>query len=167
MADKRDAPGDQELVKALSHPIRVEILEALRGRIASPNELSREMNRSVGVVSYHAKTLLECGCLELVQTKPRRGMLEHFFSITPRSPLPPQERSLLPGADPGINSTAIEVDDRGWQEIAKIMDRASRLVAEACERSAERLEGAEGIPIVIGLAAFEVRRQRPPDEKAS
>ena len=44
VADKRDSRIDQELVKALSHPIRVEILEALQERIA-----------------YHAKTLLRCG----------------------------------------------------------------------------------------------------------
>lgn len=71
----------QELVRALSHPIRMEILEALQGRIASPAELSREMNQSLGVISYHAKTLVRCGCLELVHAEPRRGTLENFFGI--------------------------------------------------------------------------------------
>lgn len=78
---------DQELIKALSHPIRVEILEKLQGRIASPVELSRELNESLGVIAYHAKTLIQCGCLELVCTEPRRGSREDFFGITSRSSL--------------------------------------------------------------------------------
>lgn len=71
---------DQELVKALSHPVRVEIMESLQGRVASPTELAREMDESLGVISYHAKTLVRCGCLELVHAEPRRGTLENFFA---------------------------------------------------------------------------------------
>ena len=78
---------DQELIRALSHPLRVEILEKLQGRIASPIELAKELNASLGVVAYHAKTLIQCGCLELVYSEPRRGSREDFFGITSRSSL--------------------------------------------------------------------------------
>ena len=78
---------DQGLVKALSHPVRVEILEKLQGRIASPLELSQEMGTTPGVVAYHASTLLRCGCLELVGSDSRGGGIENFFGITSRSPL--------------------------------------------------------------------------------
>lgn len=165
MPDKRNTRIDQQLVKALSHPVRVEILEALRDRVASPNELSREMDSSVGTISYHAKTLVKCGCLELVHTKPRRGAMEHFFSVPPRSSVSTQHQPANPATDSGISSTAIEVDEIGWKEIAEILDNASRLVAEACTRSSERLAGAEGISIVVGLAAFEARKRRSPDEQ--
>jgi DNA-binding transcriptional ArsR family regulator len=72
---------DRELVRALSHPLRVEILETLQGRVASPSELSEEMDERLGVISYHAKTLLRCGCLELVHAEPRGGSIENFFSV--------------------------------------------------------------------------------------
>ena len=72
---------DQRLVRALSHPTRVEILEFLQGRIASPIELSQELDKSPSVISYHAGTLLECGCLELISSEPRGGNLENFFGI--------------------------------------------------------------------------------------
>lgn len=81
MGENKGARSDEELVKALSHPIRVEILEALQGRVASPGELSEEMDQSVGVISYHAKTLVSCGWLELVHSKPARGSIEHFFGL--------------------------------------------------------------------------------------
>jgi DNA-binding transcriptional ArsR family regulator len=78
------ATMDTELVQALSHPIRLEILAALTDRVASPVELSAEIGEKPGVVSYHANTLVRCGCLELVHSKARRGGIENFFAITPR-----------------------------------------------------------------------------------
>jgi len=53
---------DQGLVRALAHPMRVQILEALQGRTASPTELAREFHESLGVVSYHANALLDVAC---------------------------------------------------------------------------------------------------------
>ena len=50
-------------------------------------ELSREMEKSPGVIAYHASTLLRCGCLELVGSGAHGGGVENFFGITSRSPL--------------------------------------------------------------------------------
>jgi hypothetical protein len=165
VAGKGGFRSDRELVKALSHPIRVEILAALQGRIASSNELSREMNRSLGVIAYHAKTLVKCGCVELVHTKPHPAVIEHYLSLAPRSPIPREHRRMSPSDEPGIKSAAVEVDEIGWQEIASILDTASRLVEDACKRSGRRLNGAKGISIVVGLAAFEAEERRSPDEQ--
>ncbi len=197
MAKHKDARIDQELVKALSHPIRVEILETLQGRIASPSELSKEMEESLGVISYHANTLVKCGCLELVHTEPRRGAVEHFFGITPRSFIGHQDWRRAPLAvRSGITGAALEtfieaataaleagtidarddstlswmpltVDEAGWREIAGIMDAASRSIAEVHARSAQRLGGAEGISMIVGLAAFEAGNKRSPEDKKS
>jgi DNA-binding transcriptional ArsR family regulator len=85
MAKGKHGRADLELSRALSHPVRVEILQALEGRIASPAELSREIDQRPSVVSYHASTLLRCGCLQLVHSRGRRGAIENFFAVTPRS----------------------------------------------------------------------------------
>jgi DNA-binding transcriptional ArsR family regulator len=85
MAERRQGRADQELVRALAHPVRVEILQTLEGRIASPAEISKEIDQRIGVVSYHASTLLRCGCLELVHSRGRRGAIENFFAVTPRT----------------------------------------------------------------------------------
>lgn len=185
---------DHELVRALSHPIRVSILEALQGRVASPSELSKEMGESLGVVSYHTNTLVECGCLELVHTKPRRGALEHFFGVTPRSFIGHQDwrrapRSLRGGITSAAFQTFIDkaseaieagtidsrddttlswmpmtVDATGWGEIAEIMAATQKQLAAIHQRSSKRLDGEEGIPVVAGLAAFEASRQAAADE---
>jgi DNA-binding transcriptional ArsR family regulator len=83
--ERKRGRGRQERARALSHPVRVEILQALHGRIASPAELSREIGHRPAVVSYHASTLLRCGCLELVDSRGHRGTIENLFAVTPRS----------------------------------------------------------------------------------
>jgi DNA-binding transcriptional ArsR family regulator len=85
VSDEGNGKIDYELANALSHPVRLEILVALQGRVASPAELSRELGTSLGVVSYHTSTLLRCGCLELVHSQARRGVIENYFALTPRA----------------------------------------------------------------------------------
>jgi DNA-binding transcriptional ArsR family regulator len=84
VAEEKDG-ANIAMVKALSHPTRLGIMVALQGRIASPVELAREMNKSAGVISYHASTLVNCGCLEVVEVEPRRGTFERFFGVAPDS----------------------------------------------------------------------------------
>lgn len=70
---------DQRLVKALGHPIRVQILVILNDRVASPNEMAKELEQSLGTVSYHVRLLAQLKCVELVETVPRRGAVEHYY----------------------------------------------------------------------------------------
>jgi DNA-binding transcriptional ArsR family regulator len=71
---------DQRLVKAVAHPLRVEILETLvsEGEL-SPALIARKLGRPPGNVSYHVNVLRDCEVLELVRTEPRRGALEHYY----------------------------------------------------------------------------------------
>jgi DNA-binding transcriptional ArsR family regulator len=176
---------DQNLVRALAHPMRVQILEALQGRTASPTELSREFRESLGVVSYHANALLEVDCIELVSTQPKRGTIEHFYTARPRSFIGHQDWRKAPlsvrggvtseamrtfvdkvGAaldadtidrrdDTTLNWMPVTVDERGWRESAEILARALRELMEVAAASRERLRGGDGISVVTALAAFE------------
>src|SRR5262249_46938477 len=86
---------DQRLVKALAHPLRVEILTILNERMASPNELSKELEEGLSQVSYHVKVLKDFECIEMVKTEPRRGAVEHYYRATSRAYLTdPDWRSL-------------------------------------------------------------------------
>lgn len=55
----------------------MQILAILNERVASPNELSQQLDEGLSQVSYHVKVLVDCDCIELVRTKPRRGAVEH------------------------------------------------------------------------------------------
>lgn len=176
---------DQNLVRALAHPMRVQILEALQGRTASPTELARRFRESLGVVSYHTNALLDVECIEQVRTQPKRGTIEHFYTARPRSFIGHQDWRKAPlsvrggvtsealrtfvakvGAaldadtidgrdDTTLNWMPVTVDERGWRETAEILDRARRELMKVAAQSRERLGGEDGIPVVTALAAFE------------
>lgn len=164
---KRSEDGasiDPRLMKALSHPLRQQILQELNQRVASPAELSQVLGESLGNVSYHVKILAELEAIELVRTAPVRGALEHFYRPLVRSYLtaddwagiPPSIRSALSGntvqrlsdhlasadedqADSLASLLELDLDEQGVQElnaeVAGLLERAS----EIQEASAERL----------------------------
>ncbi len=60
-----------DIAKALSHPLRLEILREMRKREnASPNDLSQDLNEPLGNISYHVTTLREAGAVEIVEEVP-------------------------------------------------------------------------------------------------
>src|SRR3954452_24894891 len=79
-----DDPRD---VKALSHPLRVRILAILEERTASPVQLADQLGASLGVVSYHVRTLARLGLVKLVRPTPVRGAVEHQYRAKPRPPI--------------------------------------------------------------------------------
>lgn len=87
---------DQELVKALAHPLRVEILAILNDRMASPNELSKELEEGLSQVSYHVKVLKDFKCIHMVKTEPRRGAVEHYYKAIQRAFLTSEVAKLYP-----------------------------------------------------------------------
>jgi DNA-binding transcriptional ArsR family regulator len=75
---------EPRLIKALGHPLRQRVLQALNEGVASPSELSKKLSEPLGNVSYHVKILAECDAIELVKTAPVRGAVEHFYRATIR-----------------------------------------------------------------------------------
>jgi DNA-binding transcriptional ArsR family regulator len=72
-----------EVAKALSHPLRIEVLRALRERPAiSAVEYSRESRQPLGNVSYHVRALLSAGVIAEDELVPRRGAVEHRYSLS-------------------------------------------------------------------------------------
>src|SRR5919108_2400559 len=93
-------PLDEALLKAISHPLRHRLLGLLDDRIASPNELARELGLPLGRVSYHIRLLADLGAIELVRTEPRRGALEHFYRAVTRGWFSEEDWSRPPRAPP-------------------------------------------------------------------
>lgn len=167
---KRPAAIDQRLVKALAHPTRVEILETLTDRVASPNWLSENLQASLTHVAYHTRTLEKCGCLELVDTAKRRGATEHFYKAAPNSFLGDRAWRRVPRPVRGGISAAwiqtfmdklvaaleagtldrrddtvltwmpVRLDQSGWEDVTAILEEATDRVLAAQARSRQRLD---------------------------
>lgn len=160
---------DQRLVKALAHPLRVEILAILNERMASPNELSKELEEGLSQVSYHVKVLKDFECIEMVKTEPRRGAVEHYYRATARAFLSDSDWQTLPASvKPGMSASVLRmvvddvvgalqggsfdarddrhlswtpgiVDQQGWDELPELLEETLKKVIAIQTRAAARL----------------------------
>jgi DNA-binding transcriptional ArsR family regulator len=159
---------DRRLAKALSHPLRAHVLTILNERVASPNQIANELDEPLGNVSYHVKTLAEMGCIELVNTEPRRGAIEHFYRAVVRpffsdkdwKRLPPSARQGISDAtlqliwddtsdalnagtfdrrtDRHLSRSRLVLDEQGWKEVNDLLLDTMNKVGEIEAASAKR-----------------------------
>jgi DNA-binding transcriptional ArsR family regulator len=72
---------DNELLIALRHPLRRQILRAMAAKEPiSPRQISDVLRQPLSNVSYHVRVLADCGAVTLVDTAPVRGSMQHFYS---------------------------------------------------------------------------------------
>lgn len=167
---------DPRLVSALSHPLRVHVIDALGEAAASPSDLAREVGLSVNYVAYHVKELEKLGYVELVKTEPRRGTVEHYYRLKRRFLLDDSEWERLPkgirrsfsadlfrlviadvkealaegtfDARSGhLSRTRLHVDEQGWDELTTILEETMNRVIALQTECAERLEASGDQPI--------------------
>jgi hypothetical protein len=160
---------EQIVAKAFAHPLRVQILIILNERVASPNLLAQELDQSLNLVAYHVRVLEKYDCIELVDTKQRRGATEHFYRATRRQFLSDSEwarmpQSLRPGLsgamlksmfddieeavksgsldeqeDRHLSRTPMVVDQEGWEQVSKLLSETLDKVFEIQTESQARL----------------------------
>jgi DNA-binding transcriptional ArsR family regulator len=159
---------DSRLAKALAHPLRVQLLAQLNQGVASPNELAKKLGEPLTNVSYHVRMLHDLGCIELVQTEPRRGALEHyyravmrpFFSDRDWKRLPQSARNSISDAvlqlvwddtaaaikdgsfedrdDHHLSRTVLAVDEQGWKDLHELLAETLDRAMEIQAESASR-----------------------------
>jgi DNA-binding transcriptional ArsR family regulator len=78
---------DNDLLVALRHPLRRDILRQMAGEEAiSPRELANALRRPLSNVSYHVRVLADHAAIALVGTKPVRGSMQHFYRAAIEAP---------------------------------------------------------------------------------
>ncbi|HEU4393355.1 MAG TPA: helix-turn-helix domain-containing protein [Solirubrobacterales bacterium] len=79
MSEKKPACPDPSRARALGHDVRRRIFETLQSRAATPAELAREMDLTLEQAAYHTAVLVDSGCIERLQRRPREGTLENLY----------------------------------------------------------------------------------------
>jgi DNA-binding transcriptional ArsR family regulator len=159
---------DPRYVKALSHPLRVRILAILEERTASPVQLAGQLGASLGVVSYHVRTLERFGLIKLVRTNPVRGAVEHHYRANPRPTIsdegwgeaPPIAKQAhlssflhqvsaytnaaaaaggFDRSDAHFTRTVARLDAKGWSQLAKACEQLRKKVDTIEAESAKRI----------------------------
>jgi DNA-binding transcriptional ArsR family regulator len=159
-------------LEAMSHPLRARVLRLLVERgVMSPAELSRTLRAKLSNVSYHVDRLVALECAELVDERPVRGALEHFYRATERHLITTEEfeeldpivaddivldsfqriiddvvasrKAEMLGHDRHfyLARTPYVLDEEGFQEGMEAVDRCRRELSEIELKSAERRAG--------------------------
>jgi DNA-binding transcriptional ArsR family regulator len=187
---------DERIVKSLSHPLRQRILHVLSEGVVSPNQLAQRLGEPLGNVSYHVKILLENDAIELVETRPVRGAIEHFYRGTIRPFLEDRHWAQLPLAtrrtlfaqkleDIGEHLTAaslangfdrtethvswipLQLDEQGWQDMAKVLADALEQASRIEAESLTRLaEAGESAEVIRSELAMQHFERAPKDESS-
>lgn len=72
------------LAAIVAHPTRARAFVILVDRVASPVEIAQEIGKDVGHVGYHVRKLQQLNLIELVDERPVRGAVEHFYRAIAR-----------------------------------------------------------------------------------
>jgi DNA-binding transcriptional ArsR family regulator len=175
--------GDPRLVKALAHPLRVQILSVLEDRVASPSDIATELAVPLGNVSYHVRTLADLGLLTLVKRRTRRGAVEHYYQALARPQVSERAWAQVPdivkrsivgaaleqavqhaaaaAANGGFDGdgaqlarTSHSLDRQGLTEAAGALARMQKEVEQIERRCAKRVKAAGEAPARVGLVTM-------------
>ncbi|HTT93243.1 MAG TPA: winged helix-turn-helix domain-containing protein [Solirubrobacterales bacterium] len=163
------APVETTLAAIVAHPTRARAFTILNDRTASPVEIAQEIGKDVGHVGYHVRKLLQLGLIELVDERPVRGAVEHFYRAVERAVVSEEEFAALSiperesftryimqrlvadvarsmdqeifAARPNaiIARTPMVVDEEGFQEMSELHTELFDRTLEIQARSAERM----------------------------
>jgi DNA-binding transcriptional ArsR family regulator len=98
-----DKDATDNLLAALHHPVRRKILLQIAGQDGptTPRGLAEGLGMPLSNVSYHARVLVACEFLELVDTQPKRGSIQHFYEPSKLVEHPMVKEALGLGGDDG------------------------------------------------------------------
>jgi DNA-binding transcriptional ArsR family regulator len=162
---------DEDVARALAHPLRQRILMLLEREVQTPLDLARSMNEPLNKIGYHVHALREAGCIELVKTEHRRGAVAHFYRPTSRAFLDDEQWASLPigirrrlvaqtlsdvmadaraaaegegfdADDVHVSRTELSLDDEGYADMVGLLNSTLDRALEIQAASTARLAGA-------------------------
>ncbi len=155
--------------------------------VVSPTEVANELELEVTEVSYHFRELRRKGLVRMVRTVRRRGFEEHFYEPVATAlrmddaewmRLPVGLRTSFSGEllrgmidsfvealeagsfdarNRHLSRTWLTLDERGWRELMRLLDRTLDGVQGIQQRSAARCRDSSepSISVEMAMAAFE------------
>jgi DNA-binding transcriptional ArsR family regulator len=173
MPPAKTSPSMETTLAAIvAHPTRARAFVILAERTASPVEIAQEIGKDVGHVGYHVRKLQQLNLIELVDERPVRGAVEHFYRAIERVYVNEEEFAAQPieqreiftrhilqllvadmaramdehtfDARPNraILRTPMVVDEEGFQELSALHDEMYERTLDIQARSADRRTGA-------------------------
>jgi DNA-binding transcriptional ArsR family regulator len=189
---KEKATTDKAIAKVFAHPLRAKLLQLLIESPDSPNGLAAKLDEPLANVAYHVRELARYECIELVDTKQRRGATEHFYRAVSRPDIRTPEWARLgiserrahsrfgvqliladviaaesantfdSRVDRHLSRSPGDLDQEGWDKISRACDDFMEVVLETQEESANRIAAAPDTETVPAIATLMFFEQAPP-----
>jgi hypothetical protein len=174
-----DKKRSETICTVLRHPLRVRILEVLNEGPRSPSQFVEEglipkehftsYQQALSLASYHFRELQKEGCLEVIESIPRRGAVEHvyrglariYFDDAEFEKMPRETRrtlsrislqGLIARADRAIREGTfdtrtdrhltwlpMQLDERGWGEVVATLAAAFNELTQIRQDANDRL----------------------------
>jgi DNA-binding transcriptional ArsR family regulator len=179
---------DGQLAKLVASTNTIKVLTILAERPASPSQIGAALGLSTSAASHHVKKLVGLDMVELVDERDVGGTMQHVYRAIVRPQvgnkewqklsLAQRERfsiwifqliladaassfdAALFDACPNnhLSRTPMMLDQRGFDEVAEIQDRALAEIFLTEERSRERIASGEGpgVNVVAAMTCFEL-----------
>jgi hypothetical protein len=158
--------------------------------------LAQQLDQSLNLVAYHVRVLEKYDCIELVDTKQRRGATEHFYRATRRQFLTDSEWSRLPkslrpglsGAmlksafddveealdkgtldeleDRHLSRTPMVVDKKGWEDTVDLLAGTLERLLEIQTESSERLASGDEESMLAKVVMLHFKSPSDAEEKS-
>jgi hypothetical protein len=185
----------------LKHPLRVRILEVLNEGPRSPSQFVEEglipkehfntYQQALSLASYHFRELEKEGCLEVIESIPRRGAVEHvyrglarvFFNdaefeataaedrrqlsrislqgLIARAERAVWEETFDARADRHLTWMPMQLDERGWEEMIAALASAFGELSQIRHDARDRL-AASGEKVVAATVGMLGFESPPP-----
>jgi DNA-binding transcriptional ArsR family regulator len=169
----KTASMETTLAAIVAHPTRARCFMILAERKASPVEIAQEIGKDVGHVGYHVRKLQELNLIELVDERPVRGAVEHFYRAIVRPIVNEEEFAAQPQEEREIYTrhilqlhvsdisraldeqtfddrtnrwlvrTPLVVDEEGFAELASLHAELYERTLDIQARSDERRTGTD------------------------
>jgi hypothetical protein len=186
----------------LKHPMRVRILEVLNEGPRSPSqfveeglvpgELFTSYTQALSLAAYHFRELEKEGCLEVVESIPRRGAVEHVYEGKARVYLTDAEfdelsiaqrqqlsrislQGLIARADNAMRAETfdartdrhltwmpLQLDERGWDELMESLAACFGEIEQIRHDARERLAESRSEAIPVTFGMLGFESPVPP-----
>ena len=134
--------SDPAQLRAMADPFRTQLIQLLRDRAHSTQELAQELSIPKGTVGHHLKVLESAGLIRVVRTRKVRAVTEKFYGRTARLFLyqteDPAESQAISAVT--LRQAASEVERAGHASgFGLIRARLTKKDVERFERRAKKL----------------------------
>lgn len=153
-------PAGLEQMRALSHPLRLRLLEVFAERPRTTKQAAEALGESPTKLYHHVAALERAGLVRLRETRQNRGTTEKYFEVTQNQFLAKTDAALLQNEEAQAVMGFV-LFDQAREELVRALSSSQRPGTVVAVRGILRLSRAEAKRLRKELVALVKRASEP------